>query len=76
LKVLKSQFRKLSLKFHPDKNPDDPLAAQRFIDLSKAYRALTDETSRANYEKYGNPDGPGSYKVAIALPKFLLEKKF
>lgn len=76
LKVLKSQFRKLSLKFHPDKNPDDPLAHQRFIDLSKAYKTLTDDTARANYEKYGNPDGPGSYKVAIALPRFLLEKKF
>jgi translocation protein SEC63 len=35
---------------------------------------LTDETARENFQKYGNPDGPGSYNVAIAMPKFLLEK--
>ena len=35
---------------------------------------MTDETSRDNFQKYGNPDGPGSYNVAIAMPKFLLEK--
>jgi translocation protein SEC63 len=34
---------------------------------------LTDETARENFQKYGNPDGPGSYNVAIAMPKFLLE---
>ena len=35
---------------------------------------MTDETSRENFMKYGNPDGPGSYNVAIALPRVLLEK--
>jgi translocation protein SEC63 len=35
---------------------------------------LTDETAFENFKKYGNPDGPGSYSVAIAMPKFLLEK--
>jgi translocation protein SEC63 len=37
---------------------------------------LTDETARSNWEKYGNPDGPGSFQVAIALPRFLLYKKY
>lgn len=36
---------------------------------------MTDETSKENFLKYGNPDGPGSYNVAIAMPKFLLEKE-
>jgi translocation protein SEC63 len=36
---------------------------------------LTDETARANWEKYGNPDGPGTFHVAIALPRFLLQKE-
>jgi len=62
------------LQKHPDKNPDDPLAISEFIQITKAYTALTDETARANWEKYGNPDGPGNYHVAIALPRFLLEK--
>eukprot|EP00933_Yihiella_yeosuensis_P027181 TRINITY_DN21096_c0_g1_i1.p1 TRINITY_DN21096_c0_g1~~TRINITY_DN21096_c0_g1_i1.p1 ORF type:complete len:656 (+),score=166.46 TRINITY_DN21096_c0_g1_i1:161-2128(+) len=71
---IKKAYRKLSLVYHPDKNPDDPLAASRFIQITKAYSALTDETAKANYEKYGNPDGPTASKVGIGLPAFLLEK--
>jgi translocation protein SEC63 len=37
---------------------------------------LTDETAKENYKKYGNPDGPGSFQVAIALPRFLLNKEY
>jgi translocation protein SEC63 len=37
---------------------------------------LTDDTARQNWEKYGNPDGPGSFQVAIALPRFLLQKDY
>lgn len=70
---IKKQYRRLSLSMHPDKNPDNPLAVQEFIRLTKAYNILTDETAYENFKKYGNPDGPGSYNVAIALPKFLLE---
>lgn len=70
---IKKQYRKMSLEKHPDKNPDDPLAVQEFIKLTKAYNILTDETAYENFKKYGNPDGPGSYSVAIALPRFLLD---
>jgi len=73
-KAIKKQYRKMSLLLHPDKNPDDPLAVTNFIKLTKAYNILTDETSKENFLKYGNPDGPGSYNVAIAMPRFLLEK--
>jgi DnaJ-class molecular chaperone len=38
MKQIKSRYRKLSLTKHPDKNPDDPLAVQEFIRLTKAYR--------------------------------------
>lgn len=70
---IKKQYRRMSLEKHPDKNPDDPLAVQEFIKLTKAYNILTDETAYENFKKYGNPDGPGSYNVGIALPKFLLD---
>lgn len=40
---------------HPDKNPGDPIASQRFILVNKAYDALVTEEGRRNYEKYGNP---------------------
>lgn len=73
MKEIKKQYRKLSLEKHPDKNPDNPLAVQEFIRLTKAYNVLTDETAYENFKKYGNPDGPGSYSVAIALPKYLLQ---
>lgn len=71
---IKKAYRRLSLVYHPDKNPDDPLAEARFIQITKAYAALTDETAKRNYEKYGNPDGPQTTKVGIGLPRFLLEK--
>jgi len=71
---IKRAYRKLSLIFHPDKNRDDPLAASRFIQITKAYQALTDEVGRRNWEKYGNPDGPQTTKVGIGLPRLLLEK--
>ena len=35
---------------------------------------MTDETAFDNFKKYGNPDGPGSYNVGIAMPRFLLEQ--
>jgi translocation protein SEC63 len=73
--AIKKAYRKLSLIYHPDKNPDDPLAASRFIQITKAYTALTDEVAKKNYEKYGNPDGPQTTKVGIGLPRFLLEKE-
>jgi translocation protein SEC63 len=72
---IKRQYRKMSLKYHPDKNPNDPLAAAMFIRVTKAYAALTDETARKNYEKYGNPDGPVNMQVGIGLPSVFLVKE-
>lgn len=50
---LKKAYRKMALKFHPDKNPDDPEAAQKFQQLSQAYNVLSNEQLRANYDKNG-----------------------
>jgi translocation protein SEC63 len=71
---IKRAYRKLSLVYHPDKNPDDPLATAKFILITKAYNCLTDETMKEICAKYGNPDGPGTFSVAVALPSFLLRK--
>ncbi len=65
----------MSLKYHPDKNPDDPLASAKFLQVSKAQKCLTDPAAKENWEKYGNPDGPQTTKVGIGLPRFLLEKQ-
>jgi translocation protein SEC63 len=70
---IKKQYRKLSLKYHPDKNIGNKFAEEMFMKIAKAYEALTDETSKENYEKYGNPDGKQALEVSIGLPKVLLD---
>lgn len=70
---IKKAYRTLSLKYHPDKNKDNKKAEEMFMKVAKAYEALTDETAKENYEKYGNPDGKQALEVSIGLPKILLE---
>lgn len=70
---IKKSYRKLSLQYHPDKNPGNKAAEEMFMKIAKAYEALTDETSKENYEKYGNPDGKQSLEVSIGLPRILLD---
>lgn len=45
---------------------------QRFVELTKAYKALTDEEVRNNFIQYGHPDGKQSFSIGIALPKFIV----
>lgn len=47
---IKRSFRKLSLKYHPDKNPNDKAAAKKFADIKKAYEVLSDPDKRQIYD--------------------------
>ena len=53
---IKSSFRKLARKYHPDKNPNDETAAEKFKNISRAYSILSDESKRKRYDKYGIVD--------------------
>jgi translocation protein SEC63 len=72
-KEIKKAYKKMSLLYHPDKNPNNPSAEAMFMMVAKAYEALTDATAKENYEKYGNPDGKQSLEVSIGLPSWLLD---
>jgi molecular chaperone DnaJ len=51
---LKSAYRKLALAHHPDRNPSDPHAAERFKEASEAYAVLCDPDKRARYDRFGH----------------------
>ncbi len=50
---IKKAHRKLALKYHPDKNPDDKKAHEKFKRIQEAYDVLSDEEKRAAYDRYG-----------------------
>src|SRR5213595_295543 len=51
---IKRAYRKLAVKFHPDKNPDDPHAEERFKELGEAYDVLIDPDKRLAYDRFGH----------------------
>jgi len=54
---IKQAYKKLALKYHPDKNPDDPTAEERFKKVSEAYEILSDPEQRQRYDEGDAPDG-------------------
>ena len=60
---LKKAYRKLAMKYHPDRNPGDKNAEARFKDLNEAYDVLKDDQKRGAYDRYGHAafeGGPGA----------------
>jgi len=52
--VIGSAYRKLAIKYHPDSNPDDEQAVEKFKEAAEAYEVLSDEEKRAKYDQYGH----------------------
>ena len=51
---LKKAFKKKAMKFHPDRNPDNPEAAERFKEAAEAYDVLSDPQKKSAYDQFGH----------------------
>ena len=54
---IKKSYRKLAMKYHPDKNPDNPEAEEKFKKINEAYTCLSDPEKRKDYDRFGK-QGP------------------
>jgi molecular chaperone DnaJ len=58
---IKSAYRKLALKYHPDKNPNDKVAEEKFKEAAEAYSVLSDPEKRGRYDRYGHSGLQGGF---------------
>lgn len=56
---IKAAYRRLAMRYHPDRNPGDKEAEERFKEVSEAYATLRDPASRQRYDRYGHAGGEG-----------------
>src|SRR3954449_9205604 len=63
--TIKSSYRKLALKYHPDRNPGDQEAEERFKEAAEAYSVLSDSQKRATYDRFGHQGLQGAANSGV-----------
>ena len=58
---IKSAYRNMAKKYHPDLNKNNPEAAEKFKEVNEAYECLSDPTKKSNYDNYGDPNGAAGF---------------
>lgn len=58
---IKKAYRKVAIQFHPDKNPDNKEAEEKFKEAAEAYEVLSDPDKRAHYDRFGHSRGNGGF---------------
>lgn len=58
---IKRAYRQLALKYHPDRNPNDKTAEEKFKEINEAYSCLGDNEKKANYDRFGTAEGIGGF---------------
>ena len=66
---LKATYRKLAMKYHPDRNPGDTVAEEKFKEAAEAYNVLSDPQKRSLYDQYGHQGLEGSGSSGFGLRK-------
>jgi molecular chaperone DnaJ len=60
---IKKAYKKLAMQYHPDKNPGDKVAEEKFKEVAEAYAVLSDDEQRANYNRFGSGKARGHYNA-------------
>jgi DnaJ-class molecular chaperone len=70
---IKKAYRKLAMKYHPDRNPDDSSAEAKFKEASEAYEILSDAEKRAAYDRMGHAAWVAAVASTAEMPKIFLD---